>query len=375
MNEVQTPPAPGTMSKTIDYLHECVSPRNRDKNRHVRYCAECQVSEGQNPNDKELLRCLNCNVFCYCSLECQKRHSFFHNRDCNFMSRFKQRSLNVKFSALVIQSEYSGPHTETTTWNMRAHLYERVLDEYTECYEEIKGMGMSSEVGIQAHQDYYVVQARIPFLLAALGHDDHAITELAIMIDPSGQADRVPRSRHDDLLSDLFNERDLSPASWTCCFLLPLLLVKMRLVVELKSGWFAWSRFKKTNYFPEDVKLVVKEYLAVPTMQELVKQQRQLLAIAILLEQEDVLSGVRDGVAIVKEYFDESNQYSEDGLFAFLRHCFVQTQSMKNLLSELVEDEIADRACADLEWERCKADNGFAPIPLLPLFSATFSPT
>ena len=218
----------------------------------------------------------SCGIFHYCSTMCsrysmevQQSHT---KRDCKILRRFKAKSMNVQYAGLLIDNEYkcflneyqnnttsSSSSSSSSSFSKRCHIYEVVLDEYIVRHDEVKAMGMSTDVGISAHNDFNLIKPRIPMLLASLQlYDDYVISELAMTIDITGQATRTSisdtnnnnasssiidtatttsnsvrrRTKYDDLLHDLLIERNLHYTTWPICFLLPLLLVKLRLTLD-----------------------------------------------------------------------------------------------------------------------------------------------
>ncbi|CAJ1916604.1 unnamed protein product [Cylindrotheca closterium] len=251
---------------------------------------------------------------------------------------------------------------------MRSHTYEQVLDEYLHRFEEIQAMGTTADIGVQATQDFVLIRMRIPLLLAALGYDDLAITEVAVMMDFYGGTPRIPRTKFDDVIQDLFEERGEGYEAWPTCFILPVVLVKLRLVL----GWRSYITFvSRTNRFPEDVRLCIGEFLIghvirASTATLYLEQKQQLRrAISLIKQQDD------DFASILREHQynedDEENDHAEDllsyiyenddygfndyGLFQFFRGCFRDTEAMKALAAKFIsEEELEDGE--EMTWER-----------------------
>ena len=291
-----------------------LNPLFRNKARHLIYCAGCRqkqitkkkkTDEDEDNDDVQLFSTCPCTVFKYCSITCQEsvlRHKN-HQRDCQMLCRFKGKNMNVQFAGLAMKNEFTSKAFCQTSSNdnnnneKRAHIYEQVLDEYLYRYEQIKAMGMSTDVGVAAHQDFILIKSRIPFLLAALGHDDLAVTELAMTMDFSGRSIRQPRTKYDDIIQHLFEERRLQYDAWPVCFLLPLLLVKLRLVLDWKTYtvFMSNSSSSLSPFFPEDVRMAIADFIidtTTTTKQQLLQlyrdQKRQLRTIIdLLLQQED----------------------------------------------------------------------------------------
>ena len=180
------------------------NPLFRKRIDHRKYCSQCHKVETQ----KDFVSC-DCAVFHYCCTECRDVFAEEHKRDCRLLARFRGKNRNVQFANLVMKNEYMCKKTKSRskTTEMRNHTYEQVLDEYLYRFEEIKAMGTTTDVGVQAQQDYVLIKMRIPFLLAALGYDDLAITEVAVMMDFYGGTPRIPRTKFDDVLQDVQQER------------------------------------------------------------------------------------------------------------------------------------------------------------------------
>ncbi|KAL3945166.1 MAG: hypothetical protein SGBAC_000769 [Bacillariaceae sp.] len=251
---------------------------------------------------------------------------------------------------------------------MRNHTYEQVLEEYLYRFEEIKAMGTTTDVGVQAQQDFVLIKMRIPLLLAALGYDDLAITEVAVMMDFYGGTPRIPRFKFDDVIQDIFEERGEAYEAWPTCFLLPIVLVKLRHVL----AWRAYTTFiSRTNMFPEDVRHCIGEFLIGHDIRastaRFYMQQKQHLrqAIALIKLQEE------DFASILREHhydeFDEEHDHAEDllsfiyesddygyndyGLFQFFRGCFQDTEAMKVLATEFINEEQFEDGDA-MTWQR-----------------------
>mmetsp|Transcript_35345 Transcript_35345/g.85734 ORF Transcript_35345/g.85734 Transcript_35345/m.85734 type:complete len:343 (-) Transcript_35345:749-1777(-) len=251
---------------------------------------------------------------------------------------------------------------------MRNHTYEQVLDEYLYRFEEIKAMGTTTDVGVQAQQDFVLTKMRIPLLLAALGYDDLAITEVAVMMDFYGGTPRIPRSKFDDVVQDVFEERGEVYEAWPTCFLLPIVLVKLRHVLV----WRAYITFiSRTNKFPEDVRLCIGEFLIGHDIRastaRLYSEQKQHLrqAISLIKQQEDDLASIlrehhydevdeeHDHADDLLSYIYESDDYgyNDYGLFQFFRGCFRDPEAMKALATEFFEEEELEDG-DQMTWER-----------------------
>lgn len=337
-----------------------VHPLFRSKSHVTVYCAECHIPEQKS---NKFLAC-NCSVFKYCSETCQALYLKQHQRNCRVLIRFTGK---VEFANLVMRDEYVCNRSSNLhkTPEMRAYIYERVLDEYLYRYEEIKSMGRSTDAGLQVQQEYLLVKSRIPFLLAALGHDDLAITEVAMAMGFYETSMRIPRTKFDDVIQALADERGEAFEAWPSCFLLPVLLVKLRLVLV----WKAYSAFAQcTNSFPDDVRLYVFEFLIGHEINSAparvyADQQRQLRIIVDLIKQQDdtLDSIIRDyeyvdddeHVEDLISYLFENDGYGfEDyGIFQALRGCFQQPPAMKEMATHFIlEEKIIDGE--EICWER-----------------------
>ena len=260
--------------------------------------------------------------------------------------------------------------SRSKTTEMRNHIYEQVLDEYLYRFEEIKAMGTTTDVGVQAQQDFVLIKMRIPLLLAALGYNDLAITEVAVMMDFYGGTPRIPRTKFDDVIQDIFEERGEVYEAWPTCFILPIVLVKLRHVL----AWRAYTTFiARTNTFPEDVRLCIGEFLIghdirASTASLYLEQKQQLRrAISLIKQQDD------DFASILREHHynedDEEHDHAEDlfsyiyenddygfndyGLFQFFRGCFRDTEAMKSLATEFINEEDFEDG-EEMTWERHK---------------------
>jgi hypothetical protein len=339
------------------------NPLFRPKSHVTVCCAECHIPEQKS---NKFLAC-NCSVFKYCSETCQALYLKQHQRNCRVLVRLAGKNRNVEFSNLVMRDEYMCNRSSNLheTPEIRAYIYERVLDEYLYRHEEIKSMGMSTDVGVRVQQDYVLVKMRIPFLLAALGHDDLAITEVAMAMDFYGTAMRIPRTKFDDVIQALVDERGEVFEAWPTCFLLPLFLVKLRLVLV----WKPYSAFVLcTPSFPEDVRLCVGEFLIgheinSATARVYADQKRQLRIIVDLIKQQDdsLDSIIRhyeyvdddEHVEDLISYLFENDSYGfEDyGIFQALRECFQQPPAMKKMATQFIlEEKIIDGE--EICWER-----------------------
>ena len=411
-----------------------------------------------------------CGIFHYCSticcrysMEIQQSHT---KRDCKILRRFKAKSMNVQYAGLLIDNEYkcflneyqnnNTNHQDdkngdiesspaSSSFDKRCHIYEVVLDEYIIRHDEVKAMGMSTDVGISAHNDFNLIKPRIPMLLASLQlYDDYVISELAMTMDITGQATRTSisdnnnnastsiintaaaaaataatsnmvrrRSKYDDLLHDLLMERNLHYTTWPICFLLPLLLVKLRLTLDYdryvalmvddergntntnhkndnsNSGRTTTSSSSSTNptsprtsarrssgrnnkcsgsIFPYDVRLYIGEFIigSKPPSKEILRdQKRQLSVIADLLVEQDetFLSLVedddkiddrnrRDDYDIIAYNFDGDYDYNDRGLFHFFKDCFRQPKPVKELYTKVIEQAYMNLQGQDYTWER-----------------------
>ena len=361
------------------------NPLFRNKSSHSVYCAGCQT-EKKTENEIKFFSC-PCSVFQYCSADCQdavfRRNNGCHQRDCQMLTRFNSKNMNVQFAGLAMKNEYSLTLFCPTN-EKRAHLYEQVLDEYLYRHEQIKAMGMSTDVGVAAHQDFSLIKSRIPFLMAALGHENQAMTELGMTMDFSGRATRLPRTKYDDILQDLLDERQLQYEAWPVCFLLPLFLVKLRLVLEYKTYLMFLNH--STSCFPEDVRMVIADFLIAPqdgdvddddeeerdgnkyktTRQRLLQiykeQKRQLRTTIELLkqqeEEENKLIDVFDTYGYHQEdmisctFEADFDGYHDDGLFRFIRTTLQNPPSLKALAKEYITEQASDEPGQDLEWVR-----------------------
>ena len=119
------------------------------------------------------------------------------------------------------------------------HLYEEALDKYITVYEKIRGPDKqpSMPVLVPVHSGVIPLRSRIPFLLAALGHDDLAVreTELCMFRWSAGPRNDDINQYTDLIRRGMQQQQRLMFTSWPKCFLLPVLLVKMRLVAGMRQ--------------------------------------------------------------------------------------------------------------------------------------------
>ncbi|CAJ1916571.1 unnamed protein product [Cylindrotheca closterium] len=342
------------------------NPLFRNRIGHKKYCAQCHKAEAY----QEFVTC-NCAVFHYCSTTCKDFYGIEHRRDCRLLARFRGKGRNVQFANLMMKNEYLCNKTKSRskTTEMRSHTYEQVLDLYLYRFEEIKAMGTTTDVGVQAQQDFVLIKMRIPLLLAALGYDDLAITEVAVMMDFQGETPgRIPRTKFDDVIQDIYEERGEVYEAWPTCFILPIVLVKLRHVL----AWRAYTTFiSRTNRFPEDVRLCIGEFLIghdirSSTASLYVEQKQQLRqAISLIKQQDDNFASIlqdhqyneddeeHDHAEDLLSYIYENDDYgfNDYGLFQFFRGCFRDTEAMKALAAEFINEEELE-AGEEMTWER-----------------------
>jgi hypothetical protein len=134
-------------------------------------------------------------------------------------------------------------YTYSETILQSKYLHGQALDSYLELYETIR-----SKENFSVHE-LVPLRSRIPFLLAALGHDKLAIqeTERCIMRWSRGE-----RSNDLSVYSDIMKQGmqripKLMFTSWPQCFLLPVLLVKLRVVLDLRHQESMLNEYKLTD--------------------------------------------------------------------------------------------------------------------------------
>jgi hypothetical protein len=223
-----------------------------------------------------------------------------------------------------------------------AEMFEKALDEYIQVFERHRRTRTAG---------WIKVRKRIPFLLAALGHDDLAITEVSnnMSFCSMGSEIPTPRTKYDDPMEEHRTRADspLSPfISWPAAFVLPILLVKMKLILLLRSDAERVNLFKATHAFKviQPATSVVCEFLVGPPAL-LADQERQLrLAVDVLSTSgERLLHTIRDlGMAhadednLLKIFADE---YDDQAVYHFyLRDCLLQNPEINNLFHTCIRD-------------------------------------
>jgi hypothetical protein len=247
---------------------------HRERN-HALYCVQCHAVESL--PEKKLLQCGRCKFVRYCGsgASCQKLHFASHKRDCKMIQEIRELVFMHPSNFLWLASrQFQMAYKCSETIEQGKYLYEQALDTYVAFYELIR-----SQENFSVH-DIIPLRSRIPFLLAALGHDTLAMreTELCLL-----HWSRGGRSNDISVFSDLIkkgfrNTPRLPFTSWPKCFLLPVLLVKLRVVAELRRQENMLSEFKLTDFGQkledaEDVVTVVRDFF----MRSLPAQTDQML--------------------------------------------------------------------------------------------------
>jgi hypothetical protein len=246
-------------------------------------CVQCHAVESL--PEKKVLQCSRCKFVRYCAgANCQKLHFASHKRDCLAIKRIRE-AVTIHISNLfwLGSFQFQVAYNCSGTIEQGKYLYEQALDSYVELYESIR-----SEENFNVHE-IIPLRSRIPFLLAALGHDALAMreTELCIMHWARGE-----RSNDISVFSDLIkkgfhNTPRLMFSSWPKPFLLSVLLVKLRVVAELRRQENMLSEFKLTDFGHKledaaDVVTVVRDFF----MHSLQTQTDQMLFLMRITEME-----------------------------------------------------------------------------------------
>ena len=156
------------------WIHAFHSPLlDRNKGVHELYCVQCKVVGEQNnkPDDaagkKILMRCGRCKLVQYCSRACQQEDFASHKAawpsPINRLT--KQAATDSNRLWELGQAQFmEACRCSPESIKEGAYMYEQALDSYIELYEQIRSTGNMYAL--------VPLRSRIPFLLAALGHDD-----------------------------------------------------------------------------------------------------------------------------------------------------------------------------------------------------------
>jgi hypothetical protein len=246
---------------------------NRERN-YTLSCVQCHAVESL--PEKKVLQCGRCKFVRYCGAgaSCQKLHFASHKRDCKIIQQIREIHMHPENLLWLASRQFQMARKCSDTIEQGKYMYEQALDSYVGLYEAYR-----SQENFSVH-DIVPLRSRIPFLLAALGHDTLAMqeTELCMM-----RWSRGGRSNDLSVFSDLIkkgfgNTPRLIFTSWPKCFLLPVLLVKLRVVAELRRQEKMLSEFKMTDFGQkledaEDVVTVVRDFF----MHSLPAQTDQML--------------------------------------------------------------------------------------------------
>jgi hypothetical protein len=239
-------------------------------------CVQCHAVGSP---ETKFLRCSRCKFVRYCDANCQKLHFASHKPDCRNLKAIREyvaRNPSDFFILGSLQFQLAYRYSETILQSK--YLYGQALDSYMEQYETIR-----SKENFSVHE-IVPLRSRIPFLLAALGHDELAIreTERCIMRWSRGE-----RSNDLSVYSDLIKQGmhkipKLFFASWPKCFLLPVLLVKLKVVLDLRHQESMLNEYKLTDAGRklEGVVTVVRDFF----MHSLSDQTDQMLFVLDLVE-------------------------------------------------------------------------------------------
>lgn len=328
--------------------------QNRNNRNTVSYCLQCFAVETP---QHQLRRCSRCKFSRYCNRECQSLHFASHKRDCRDLSRYSQ-----EIDAGNVDSLYArGTHKfvlagrYTNTFEQAKYLYEQALDDYIEEYELKRDLG-ESEVVILANPAIVPLRSRIPFLLAALGHDDLAVreTERAMLRWSRGGTVNDINRYSDVMMLGMQREgrERVNFHSWPKCFLLPLVLVKLRIVAELKPKVESLEIFHQTSagQVLEPVLPVIQQFFMFhPTTDFLANQTNQLGFLLQLVVQNSDESSFLDFLPSPDpqmdpddmEYFERIfTEDDDDELdvceYLFIRDSFRADPKVRTLLEKLL---------------------------------------
>jgi hypothetical protein len=300
------------------------------------FCVQCHLSEEDAPNQK-LLRCSRCKLVYYCTPECQKEHFKAHKKDCKILHTINNGSHapSIAKGNFILEMGYK----YTDTMEHGAHIYEQALDQYLECFDLTRHRSEGRGGG------FVPLRIRIPFLLAALGHDELAMAEVSNSMGPYlGMGNEpTPKSVYDDLIKEAMPEIPFT--SWPACFMLPVLFVKMRLVFSLRAQAERFDAFTDTSdcQFMDSAKSVVSEFVSGdPNV--LADQERQLNFLGFLLTRNKVLNSIVEVVpltqkdALCEELFDGGDDNEPAALYRLLQDCFLENAQMHSWLKETVSN-------------------------------------
>jgi hypothetical protein len=229
------------------------------------------------------------------------------------------------------------------------YLYGQALDSYMELYETIRSADTFRI------RDIVPLRSRLPFLLAALGHDELAIreTERCMMNWSRGE-----RSNDLSVYSDLIKKgmrREwgrLLFTSWPRSFLLPVLLVKLRVVLDLRHQESLLNEYKLTvvGRKLESAVTVVRDFF----MHSLFAQTDQMLFVLDAVErQEPFLDfshniGPLEEEAYVPKIFTQMDEDDEDDPLQAFEYIFVRDAFQENpQMQAIVDAEKANSSSRD----------------------------
>jgi hypothetical protein len=295
-------------------------------------CVQCHAMGSP---ETKFLRCSRCKFVRYCDANCQKLHFASHKTDCRNLKTVREyvaRNPSNLWSLGSLQFQMAYRYSETILQSK--YLYGQALDSYVELYEMIR----SQEI-LSVHE-IVPLRSRIPFLLAALGHDELAIreTERCVMRWSRGE-----RSNDLSVYSDLIKQgmqrnSRIMFTSWGKCFLLPVLLVKLRVVLDLRHQESMLNEYKLTDAGRklENVVTVVRDFF----MHSLSDQTDQMLFVLDLVENSgeepflDFSPNTLDDKAYIPNIFAEVDE--DDPLigyeYIFVRDAFQENPQMKAIV-------------------------------------------
>jgi hypothetical protein len=183
----------------------------------------------------------------YCSRACQKKHFASHKWDCLRIEGIEERASFLNAERLLLSLgmvKFEVAYKCSETIEQGKYMYEQALDCYIKLYEKERNERYT-------YDELYHSKSRIPFLLAALGHHGLAVAETELCAVHRGIGERTfsPSVYADvekmggmqlDTGSSLFD-------CWPIHYMLPLLLVKMKLVADLRYPHQQFMAFKSTK--------------------------------------------------------------------------------------------------------------------------------
>jgi hypothetical protein len=183
----------------------------------------------------------------YCSRACQKKHFASHKWDCLRIEGIEERASFLNAERLLLSLgmvKFEVAYKCSKTIEQGKYMYEQALDCYIKLYEKERNKRYTDD-------ELYHAKSRIPFLLAALGHHGLAIAETELCAVHRGTGERTfSPSVYADVEKMGGMQLDTGIMLFDCWpihYILPLLLVKMKLVADLSYPHQQFMAFKSTK--------------------------------------------------------------------------------------------------------------------------------